>query len=151
MIYLIEKVHFNHKYVLEQAPNHPRVEGLRSAMMRVRQRTSIWCIRDALIKAWVEGRTAQARGSNSRWSGSLDEGCSTGRAGLTRLNGSPAASQCVLEYGSIGRADHARSSGFLEAQISRVLFYCGISLGFKGLVLGLLICARLYKGALEHH
>ena len=52
-------------------------------------------------------------------------------------------SESLLEWSS----GSARSSGCLEAQISRVLFCCGISFVFKGLVLGLLICARLYKRA----
>ena len=39
--------------LLEQAPNHPCVEGLRSVMM-VQRRTRVRCIRDALVKTRLE-------------------------------------------------------------------------------------------------
>ena len=52
---------FYQSFMLEQAPNHPHEEGLRSAMMRVQRRIRVWCIRDALVKARLEENVAWPR------------------------------------------------------------------------------------------
>ena len=113
------------------------MEGLRSAMMRVQRRTIVWCIRDALVKKRLEENVASPRKQLSTKQQVPDTAAQSSGASVESSRFWKFAR--LVEHKGLSRA------GFSTRFLRLSVFSCGICLGFKPLVLGLLIRAKLYR------